>query len=269
MSTAPSIFDNRAVRHSRTRAVRTLPDHDFLINEVAERLLDRLDDITRVFPVALDMGCRTGTLARLLQARGGIETLVQTDPAAAMAAQAPGLRVVADEAFSPFADASFDAVLTNLALHRVNDLPGALIQARRALKPDGVFLGSVFGGATLFELRSALTDAELEIEGGVSPRVAPFADVRDLGNLLVRAGLTLPVSDTDTITVSYADPLRLMADLRGMGENNVLSDRRKTFSRRATLTRALEIYRERFADDDGRVSATFEIVYLTAWAPAQ
>ena len=166
---------------------------------------------------------------------------------------ATGVAVVGDEEALPFRDASFDLAVSLLALHGVNDLPGALVQIRRALKPDGLFLGCVLGGATLTELRQAFAAAEAEVEGGVSPRVAPFADVRDLGALLQRAGFALPVTDVESVAVRYADPFGLMRDLRAMGLTNALAERRRTPLRRATLLRGGELYAERFADADGRV----------------
>jgi len=264
------VFDRRAVRRHRERAAKTLAAHDFLLREVADRLAERLDDVTRQFPLALDLGCHDGALGRALAGRGGIETIIQSDLSPAMAGKAahggqPAL--AADEEALPFAEAAFDAVFSLLSLHWVNDLPGALIQARRALKPDGLFLAAILGGETLKELRAALTAAEVEIEGGAGPRVSPFADVRDLGALLQRAGFALPVADVDDIAVSYPDALKLMADLRGMGEANAVVERRKGFSRRATLMRAAELYAERHGDADGRLPATFQVIYLTAWAP--
>ena len=175
--------------------------------------------------------------------------------------------VVADEEALPFRDASLDLVVSALALQFVNDLPGTLVQIRRALKPDGLFLAALVGGETLTELRQAFAAAESEVEGGVSPRVAPFADVRDLGALLQRAGFALPVTDIDRLTVRYDSPFALMHDLRRMGATNALIERRRTPLRRATLLRMAEIYAERFADPDGRVRATFEIVWLSGWAP--
>lgn len=267
MTESFAVFDRGAVRRHRDRAAPRLAEHDFLLREVAERLLDRLDDVNRRFPRALDLGCHGGQIAAALGGRGGIQTLVQCDVSAAMAGEARGLRAVADEEMLPFADGAFDLILSCLSLHWVNDLPGALIQIRRALKPDGLFLAALFGAETGRELRSALMDAELAVEGGASPRVAPLVDVRDAGDLLVRAGFALPVADADTLTVSYPDPLRLMADLRGMGESNPVRERRKTFTRRETLLKAAEIYAERFGGGEGRIPATFEIVFLTAWSP--
>jgi SAM-dependent methyltransferase len=267
MADGMTVFDRGAVRRHRDRAAAGIRDHDFLFREAGERLADRLDDISRDFPLALDLGCHGGELGRLLAGRGGIETLVQSDLSPAMATWAGGLSVAADEEFLPFAGETFDAILSCLSLHWVNDLPGAMVQARRALKPDGLFLAAMLGEETLTELRQSLAEAEIAGEGGLSPRVSPFTDVRDAGALLQRAGFALPVVDSDTITISYADPLRLMGDLRGMGETNAVAERRKGFMRRATLMAALDHYRKTFADDDGRVPATFQVITLTAWAP--
>jgi NADH dehydrogenase [ubiquinone] 1 alpha subcomplex assembly factor 5 len=261
------IFDRAAVRAHRERAARRPEAAEFLVCEAAERLVDRLDDVTRRFPRALDLGCRHGVLARRLAGRGGIEQLIHADAAFGFARRVPAPALVCEAEALPFAPASFDLVLSNLDLHWTNDLPGALLQLRQALKPDGLLLASLFAGATLGELRLALMEAELEEEGGVSPRVAPFADLRDLGQLLQRAGFALPVADSDTIEVTYADALTLMHDLRAMGESNAVAERRRGFSRRATLARAAARYRERFARPDGRIPARFEIVTLTAWAP--
>jgi SAM-dependent methyltransferase len=204
-----------------------------------------------------------------------VETIVQCDlsPTMMRAARArpcttgpARLVTVADEEFLPFADGSFDLIVSCLSLHWTNDLPGALVQARRALKPDGLFLAAILGGETLGELRRALIEAEVAETGGAGPRVSPFADVRDAGALLQRAGFALPVVDADTITVSYENALDLMRDLRGMGEANAIAERRKDFTRRSTLLRAAAIYEDMFADA-GRMPATFQVVNLTAWAP--
>lgn len=268
------VFDRRLLRQRRERAVETLSPHDFLFREVASRLVDRVADIRREFPLALDLGCHDGTIAQAAASlpSGKIDALVQADLAPGMAAKARHNKatpsVAADEENLPFADASFDLILSCASLHHVNDLPGTLIQIQHALKPDGVFLGALFGGATLTELRQAWLAAETALEGGAGPRVAPFADLRDAAGLLQRAGFALPVADSDTITVTYDNPLKLMADLRGMGETNVLLERRRTPTRRATLLEVAERYVTQFAGSDGRVPATFEILYLTGWAPA-
>ena len=177
-----------------------------------------------------------------------------------------GLAVVADEEALPFRDGSLDLVVSALALQFVNDLPGTLIQVRRALKPDGLLLAAMLGGETLTELREAFAAAEAEVEGGISPHVAPFADMREAGALLQRAGFALPVADADRLTVRYASPIALMHDLRGMGETNALALRRR-FLRRATLARAGLLYAERFGDAAGRIPASFEILFLCGWAP--
>ncbi|MEX0692968.1 MAG: methyltransferase domain-containing protein [Rhodospirillales bacterium] len=267
-----NVFDRTLVRRHRDRAAPDLADHDFLFMEGAERLCDRLLDINRHFSLGLDLGCHAGELSRALAAIGRIDTLVQADLSLDMArmALARTIRptVVMDEEQLPFALNIFDIVMSNLSLHWVNDLPGALAQIRMSLKPDGLFLGQLLGGETLFELRSVLGDAEHTLDGGWSPRVSPFADVRDLGALLQRAGFALPVVDTDTITVRYADPFRLLRDLRGMGESNAVLERRRVPLKRQTLMAAMARYVERFADADGRIPATFEILTMTAWAPA-
>jgi SAM-dependent methyltransferase len=261
------VFDRRLVRLHRSRAAARLAEHDFLIREVGERLLDRLDDFERTFPLALDLGCHSGQLGRMRGSRGGIETLIEVDASPAMAGRAGGLAAVAEDDALPFAGASFDLVVSCLSLHWVNDLPGALLQIRHALNPDGLFLAALFGGETLKELRATLLEAELAEESGASPRVSPFADVRELGGLLQRAGFALPVVDVDSVEVTFADAFALMHDLRGMGEANALRARRAGATRRGTFLRAAALYRERFGTGEGRIPATFEIVYLTAWAP--
>ncbi|HEX4111231.1 MAG TPA: methyltransferase domain-containing protein [Stellaceae bacterium] len=253
-----ALFDRRAVRRFRARAARGWGAADFLVNEVAERLADRLDDVKRRFPVALDLGCRDGVLARVLRGRGGIETLVPMDAAFAFRPA-----VVAEAEALPFKPASFDLILSVLDLHHVNDLPGALLQLRQALKPDGLLLAALFAGDTLTELRRAWMEAELAEQGGAGSRVSPFADPRDLGALLQRAGFALPVIDSDPIEATYDNALKLMRDLRAMGEANPTSERSRTFTRRATLARALEFY----GAESGRIGARFEIATLTAWAP--
>ncbi len=259
-------FDPAAVRRHRARMMRSGGGADFLANEAAAQLADRLADITRSFPLVLDLGCGGGAMARALAGRGAI---VAADPAFACAAAAAPPRLVAEPEALPFAAGSFDLVVSNLLLHWTNDLPGALLQLRHILKPDGLLLASLWGGETLGELRQALIEAELDIVGGASPRVSPFADARDLAALLQRAGFALPVVDADRIEVTYPDALALMRDLRAMGESNALIEQRKSLSRRAVLLRAAERYAALFGRADGRVPATFELVTLTAWAPAE
>ena len=266
-----NIFNRRSVRHHRDRAAASYADFNFLFQEVAARLGDRLQDITRTFPITLDLGCHGGDMAAYIPDRSAVETLINSDLSPKMAelayAKNGAASLTSDEEFLPFKEQSLDLVVSNLSLHWVNDLPGAFTQIRRALKPDGLFLAAMLGGETLNELGEALRDAEIEIEGGLSPRLSPFAEIKDAGNLLGRAGFALPVADTETITVSYGNPLKLMTDLRGMGETNSNMHRRTTFSRRATLKRAAEIYAKKFTNDEGRMPATFEIIYLTAWVP--
>jgi NADH dehydrogenase [ubiquinone] 1 alpha subcomplex assembly factor 5 len=270
---SPYVFDRAVLRRHRDRAAARSDGDDFLHREVAGRLIERLDEVRRDFAQVLELGCHRGALTGLLAARPGIETLVAADlsPACARLAAGTNARVLglaADEEALPVAPGAFDLVVSNLALHWVNDLPGALIQICRALKPDGLLLAAFLGGATLAELREVLMAAELEVEGGASPRVSPFADVRDAGALLQRAGFALPVVDRDRITVTYESALALMADLRAMAESNAVAERLIRFSRRETLMRAAEIYQERFGDGEGRIAASFEVIYLTAWAPS-
>lgn len=261
------IFDRRALRRNRARAAALGDSADFLFVESAERLADRLADVNRRFPRALDLGCRNGQLGQALRGRAGIEWMVAADPSPGFARLAPAPRLAAESEALPFAPHSFDAVFSNLALHWTNDLPGALLQLRQMLRPDGLLLAALFGGDTLHELRQAWLEAESEMENGASPRVSLFADPRDLAGLLQRAGFALPVVDSDRIEVTYSDALKLMQDLRLMGEANTSTLRRRNLTRRTTLLKAAAIYQSRFARADGRLRATFEIVTLTAWAP--
>jgi SAM-dependent methyltransferase len=261
------VFDRRRVRRNRARAASTLDGADFLIREVAERLADRLDDIRRRFPLALDLGCHRGEFGRALAGRG-VDRLIQADLAPEMAARTGKPAVACDEELLPFAEGSLDAVFSCLSLHWVNDLPGTLVQVRRALRPDGLFLAALFGGDTLSELRQAWLEAESEVEGGVSPRVSPFADLRDAAGLLQRAGFALPVADADRLTVTYPDALTLMRELKAMGEANALIERRRSPTRRDTLAAAAAVYQSRFAAAGDRVRATFQVIYLIGWAPS-
>jgi SAM-dependent methyltransferase len=261
---APRIFDRPLVRRRLARAKAT-GYAGFLLRRAVDDLADRLAAVLRPFPLALDIGTPTAVMAERLRSSGRAGAVVRLAPGPE--ADPAGLTVVGDEEALPFGSERFDLAVSLLALHAVNDLPGALIQIRRALKPDGLFLGCLLGGDTLTELRQAFVQGESAAEGGSSPRVAPFADLRDLGNLLGRAGFALPVTDVDTVTVRYSDPFALMRDLRAMGLANPLHDRRRTPLRRATLLQAASAYAERFADEDGRVPATFELVWLSGWSP--
>lgn len=263
---APVLFDRKLLRIRRDRAARAGDPPAFLLQRVAEEMAERLGAVERSFAPVLTIGDLPGLLSGALGASGG------EGPYFAMASSPPlarrgGLDLCADEEALPIKDGAAGLIVSGLTLQLANDLPGALVQIRRALQPDGLFLGAVLGGQTLMELREAFTAAESECEGGASPRVAPMADIRDYGALLQRAGFALPVADADTVTVTYASPLALMRDLRAMGATNALVARRKTPLRRATLARAFAVYRERSAVKGGRVNATFEIIYLAGWGP--
>jgi SAM-dependent methyltransferase len=248
---APVLFDRTLLNVRQRRALRD--PATFLLDRVVEDMVDRLAAVKRVFSDAVDIwtpgeglrasfGDRFKTFAHVSAPEAGSEEL----------------------ALSP---QSLDLVLSALAFQSVNDLPGVLAQIRRALKPDGLLLAAMVGGDTLTELRQSFAAAEAECEGGVSPRVAPFADLRDVGGLLQRAALALPVTDVDRVVVRYGNPFALMHDLRRMGATNHLVERRRTPTRRATMLRMAQIYAERFADADGRIRATFDVIWLSAWAP--
>lgn len=266
-----TVFDRALLRRNRDRAARKGDGSaDFLFREVADRLADRLLDIRESFPTVLELGCRRNALSEFLTGKGGIERVFGCDLSEAMlrsGSQESRAVFVADEERLPVAPGAVDLVLSNLALHWVNDLPGALIQARRALRPNGLLLAALFGGETLVELRDVLLRAEAEVTGGAAPRISPFADLRDMGGLLQRAGFALPVIDSDRITVTYRDLFGLLADLKAMGETSVLLERSRTPLRRAVLMRAAELYAQMFGGPDGRIPATFQILYVHGWAP--
>jgi SAM-dependent methyltransferase len=269
MAEGPILFDRALLRHRRRWALAHAPS-GFLLERVAEDFGERLGAVLRHFDLVLDLGTPGEALRRVLAASGKVGTIIAADPLADRARQDDrdsALTVACDEEALPFRDASLDLVTSALALQFVNDLPGTLIQIRRALRGDGLFLAALIGGDTLTELRQAFAAAEAEIENGVSPRVAPFADVRDLGALLQRAGFALPVTDVDRLTVRYASPLALMHDLRRMGAGNALIERSRAPLKRAVLARMMQSYGARFADADGRIRATFEVMWLSGWAP--
>jgi SAM-dependent methyltransferase len=262
------IFDRELLRARRNRRATEIATTDFLHRRAADDILERLSFIRRDFPIAVELGATADTLtSRLHAARIGSDLLVSLDLSPRLLDGIDGPRVVADEEFLPIRPASLDLVVSALSLQLVNDLPGALLQVRRALKPDGLMIASLLGGLTLYELRDAFVLAETETTGGASPRVIPFADVRELGGLLQRAEFALPVADSETVEVGYESALHLMRDLRAMGWANNLVERSRTPLRRDTLRRVTEIYQERHARPDGRIKATFEIVTLTGWAP--
>ncbi len=253
------VFD-RALGRSRLRRALAGGYPDFLLQRAAGDLEERLGAVLREFAMAADLGTPLPVVAPVLAGKAG-RLLRMAE------AEGGGADLVGDLERLPFAAGSLDLAVSLLALHGVNDLPGALIQIKRALKPDGLFMACLLGGRSLQELRQALLEAESETAGGVSPRVAPFADLRDLGGLLQRAGFALPVIDSETVTVRYRDVFGLLRDLRAMGWANSLMARRRAPLRRETLLRAAALYAERFADPDGRLPATFEFVWLSGWSP--
>lgn len=248
----PRLFDRALLRDRQTRAARQ-GSASFLLDRVAEDMAERQQAVLREFSEGIDLGTpgdqvRAALTGSVRQLREVALPISDTEPLA-------------------LATASLDLVVSALALQFVNDLPGVLAQIRRALKPDGLFLAAMIGGETLTELRQSFAAAESEVEGGLSPRVAPFADLRDLGALLQRAGFALPVTDVDRIVVRYDNAFALMQDLRRMGATNILNERRRTPSRRATFVRMAQVYAERFSDPDGRIRATFDVVWLSGWSP--
>jgi len=270
MSLPPQIFDRILLRKRLNRAAFGYDQADFLKRRAAEDLVLRLEAIMRDFPRAVDLGARNGAFAEALaqsDAKSRVGLLVEADLSEPMLAGRTGPRLVADEERLPFAPGRLDLVISSLALHWTNDVVGTLIQIRRALKPDGLFLGALFGGATLTELRQSLMAAEMELTGGAGSRVSPFADASDAAGLLQRAGFALPVADVDQVCVRYDHPLKLLQDLRQMGETSVLAERHPHALTRKVLARAMEIYQQDFAEPDGRIPASFEILTLTGWSP--
>jgi SAM-dependent methyltransferase len=253
-TTPPVLFDRGLLRTRQDRA-RRLGTASFLLDRVAEDMVERLDAVLRQFKHAADIGTAADQVRLALAGR--VEQLEPID-----------LTALKTETL-PLQPQSLDLAVSALALQFVNDLPGVLAQIRRALKPDGLLLAAMIGGDTLSELRQSFAAAETECESGVSPRVAPFADLRDVGSLLQRAGLALPVTDVDRVVARYDHAFALMADLRRMGATNILVERRRKPTRRATLSRMAQIYGERFADADGRIRATFDVIWLSGWAPHQ
>ncbi len=270
MTAPPLLFDRALHRRRLERAAPRFSDAGFLKARAAADLADRLGGILREFPRAVDLCARDGAMVRALAESGAgarVGWLVEADLSERMLAGRAGPRLVLDEERLPFAAQSLDLVVSALGLHWANDLPGVMVQIRRALKPNGLFLGSILGGATLHELRACLMQAEIELMGGAGPRVSPFAEAHDAAGLLQRAGFALPVADSDKVVVRYQSPLRLLSDLRAMGETSVLADRPEKSLTRAVLGRALALYEERYRDAEGRLAATFEILTLTGWAP--
>ena len=267
MNDEARLFDRRLLRMRRARFAHEMPEREFLLTYVAREIAERLSAILREFPLAVDLGAFHGPLGRALAKLPSVGEVIYAESVAELAALCPGPALVCDEELLPFKDAKLALVVSGLALHRVNDLPGALVQIRRALRADGLFMAATLGARSLFELRRALLEAEAETQGGASPHIAPFADVREYGALLQRAGFAIPVADAEMLTVTYAHPRDLMREIRAMGGGNVLTSRRKTPLLRKTLQRSEDIYRERYGTPDGRITASFEIVYLSGWAP--
>lgn len=276
-SSQVKIFDRNLKRKQRDRAAWLMRPKDSFIDAVAENLLDRLEDCRKSFPTALCLGGSLEAVRRLIGGRGAIEKLIMMDTSHDMLKSCKDSMekdvfdknmetsfVLGDEEFLPMQENSLDLVISSLALHWTNDLPGAMIQSRLALKPDGLFLAAILGGETLKELRIACTIAQMEREGGISPRLSPLAQVRDAGNLLTRAGFTLPGVDVDEYVVKYNSVLELIEHLRAMGETNALFQRKKMLNRETALATAA-IYESMFGEDDGTIPATFQVIYMTGW----
>lgn len=261
------IFDEELLASRRERAMANRIDKaDFLLNLAAGEMAERLAVVERQFPLAVELHGGTGIAAQKAMATGKIETIQRAETSERFAnAGEQFLSAALDDV--PVEPASVNLVLSPMALHVVNDLPGTLVRIRRALKPDGLFLAAIPGAGTLAELRDVLLAAEAELTGGASPRVIPFADVRDIGGLLQRAGFALPVVDAETYTVRYDSLFPLMRDLRAMGMANPLKGRSRKPLGRSFFLRAAEIYAERYSDPDGRIRATFSIIYVSGWAP--
>ena len=261
------LFDRALLRKRRARFAHEVRAREFLIAHVAREIAERVEIILRKFPLALDLGAYRGLLGRTVENLPSVGEIMYAESTLAYAELCPRPALVCDEDLLPFRDASFNLIVSGLALHRVNDLSGALVQIRRALKPDGLFMAAALGGRALIELRQALLAAEGELDGGASPRVTPFGDVREYGALLQRVGFAMPVADAETLEVIYSSPRELMREVRALGGGNVLMARSKTPLSRRTLERAEEIYRELHGTPDGKVTATFEFVFMSGWAP--
>ncbi|KAA8528006.1 hypothetical protein F0562_035125 [Nyssa sinensis] len=275
-SSKVKIFDRHLKRKQRDRAAWLMRRKDSFVDSVAENLLDRLEDCKKTFPTALCLGGSLEAIRRLLRGRGGIQKLIMMDTSYDMIKLCKDAEkdvsnenietsfVVGDEEFLPVKESSLDLVISCLGLHWTNDLPGAMIQCKLALKPDGLFLAAILGGESLKELRIACTVAQMEREGGISPRLSPLAQVRDAGNLLTRAGFTLPGVDVDEYTVRYGSALELIEHLRAMAETNALLQRNNILKRETALATAA-VYESMFAAEDGTIPATFQVIYMTGW----
>ncbi len=262
-TTPAPLFDYNALRHARTRAGRHRNTYGFLHDRVAREMAERLTMIRKDFPRALYSGVPLPEpLEQAIKQAGGIDTLINMD-----IVKHRSSTLTAREDSLPLGGDTLDAFISTLNLHSLNDLPGALAQINHALRPDGLFMAALFGGETLHELRACLMKAEMNVRGGVSPRIAPFVDKQQMGSLLQRAGFALPVIDSDILSVTYKDAFSLMRDLRFMGENNIITQRDKSFAGRPLFSETNSLYKNKFAEKDGRILATFEIIYLIGWAP--
>ncbi len=253
------IFDRNLIRKKRNRSAKHLKEHGFLVDWSLKNIKTRLQDIKKDFPKALQIGCRSTFPDK---EKFGIEKFYTLDIAEKLSPD-----IQADEELLPFATKSFDLIISPLNLHSTNDLPGTLAQIKNCLKDDGVFIGAMFGGETLHELRDIMNKVEIEISGGLSPHIAPFADMQQMGSLIQRAGFNLPVIDSEKIKVTYDNVFKLIQDLRLMGEGNALIARKKSFSNRQFFTRVAEEYAKNFSEENGKIEATFEIIFLIGWAP--
>lgn len=253
------VFDRNIMRKKRNRSAPHLQSHGFLIDWAQKQINERLDLIKKDFPLALQIGNRASTESKM---HDKIKHLITLDSADKLSPN-----VIADEELLPFQNNSFDLITSPLNLHSTNDLPGTLSQIKTALKPDGLFIGALLGGETLFELREVMNDVEMQHYNGLSPRVAPFADLPQMGSLMQRAGFNLPVIDSEKITVTYDNVFKLMKDLRLMGESNIVNNRKKTFTPQKFFHQVGEQYATKFSEPDGRIVATFEIIFILGWKP--
>lgn len=259
-SNSITIFDRKSIQNRRKRCAHSFSDHDFLFSWAEEQIFDRLDVVKRDFPSVVHIGGRhSSDFSTRMQKQVNAESFYTMDSADG--------DIIAEEDFLPLKPGSIDLITSTLNLHSVNDLPGALLQIRKALKPDGLFVAALFGGETLHELRQSLMHSEIALKGGASPRVFPFADKQDMGALLQRGGFALPVVDSDIVTVTYDTMFKLMHDLRGMGESNTIAERSRSNPGKMFFMEAAKHYAENFAESDGRIVASFEVVFLLGWAP--
>ena len=267
MESKQKLFDRNALRRNRTRASQALPAHDFLFADTSQQILDRLNVVKHTFPRILDLGCHTGHVKKLISPKHGTECFISCDPSAAMARAAGTHSIVADEEDLPFADQSLDLILSALSLHWVNDLPRALAQILRCLRPNGLFMAAMFGGNTLSDLRQSLISADNSRSKNVFPRVSPFVEIQEFGNLVQRIGFAMPVIDVDHITVAYPNLKTLMTDIRGMGEANSVNARCKHFTPRAIIQKAAAFYPPCTDGSTEHIHAKFEVLYVMGWAP--